>query len=587
LTEKITRTRTGEFMRQVFEILKRHPDGLAPPAVLKEVEASLALTDHERSPAHSQPFVMRFEEIVHLGAVAPSKAGWMKNDRGKWAVSEAGLQALDQFTDPDNFMVEASRRSRKGWLAVNYPRFYSKAAKTRDQVEIEYRLLRRVGLKQLLGKSFGGDDTDWQKVLPVQTPQRFVIPKLEVSTVEELLVHLQSFGAKFEQGGHTLYLPPASLRLSAFRVVAPHYPADAGLKIVKTPGGIDDSVYVHRTARHISKLHKRLTYNHRHLSLVANLLYSEEVGPRLYDLVEFQSSNQLWTAYVVRHVEGREPTIEECRAGLEKLRQLEDKGTIKVTIPDGFDDEDFECPACNKNAFVDTDGRFHYIDFQNFLLVNYGSYLKQIALEAAEASHFGDKSMLRGGRYLYQSVPGVNLPGKRDVKARVDVLRQMMGEVGASVEKRLVLDIGCNVGMMLAQYLALGALWCHGWDRAVVTPHTERLLLALGCTRFSLTGGDIAQSQPLDTDVPQFVRHALDGCVISYLAVRGHLGWLDALARIPWSFLIYEGHESDTREDFETFMNQLNALVRFRIATVRDYRDGDSEPRTIAILMKD
>jgi hypothetical protein len=141
--------------------------------------------------------------------------------------------------------------------------------------------------------------------------------------------------------------------------------------------------------------------------------------------------------------------------------------------------------------------------------------------------------------------------------------------------------------MMFAQYLALGALWCHGWDRAFVTPHTERLLLALGCTRFSLTGGDIAQSQSLDTDVPHFVHQALDGCVISYLAVRGHLGWLDALARLPWSFLIYEGHESDTSEDFETFMKQLGTMVRFRIAGVRDYSDGDSDSRTIAILIRD
>src|SRR5260370_4820294 len=197
LREKITRTRTGVLMRKVFEILKRHPNGLPAKGVLKEVEASLALTHDERRPAHSQPFVLRFEEIVHLGAVAPNKAGWMKNDRGKWALSEAGLQALDQFTDPENFMVEAGRRSGKGWLAVNFPHFYSKAAKAKDQIEIEYKLLRRVGLRQLLGKSLGGVDTDWQKVLPVQTPQRFVISELEASTVEELLVHLQSFGAKF------------------------------------------------------------------------------------------------------------------------------------------------------------------------------------------------------------------------------------------------------------------------------------------------------------------------------------------------------------------------------------------------------
>jgi hypothetical protein len=159
-----------------------------------------------------------------------------------------------------------------------------------------------------------------------------------------------------------------------------------------------------------------------------------------------------------------------------------------------------------------------------------------------------------------------------------------MDEAGVSVEDRLVLDVGCNVGMMLAQYLALGARWCHGWDRAFVTPHTERLLHALGCTRFSLTGGDITAAQPLDADVPEFLRPALDGCVVSYLAVRGHLGWLDALARLPWSFLIYEGHEHDTAADFANYMTQLRQLTPCRVAATGTYRDGDSEERTVAII---
>jgi hypothetical protein len=169
----------------------------------------------------------------------------------------------------------------------------------------------------------------------------------------------------------------------------------------------------------------------------------------------------------------------------------------------------------------------------------------------------------------------------------VKLLCELMAESDISVQDRLVLDIGCNIGMMMAQYLKLGALWCHGWDRAHVTPHTEDLLLALGCTRFSLTGTDVVQSRRLEDDLPQFLRSHLERCAVSYLAVRGHVGWLDALARIPWSFLIYEGHEDETMVQFGRHMEELRKLTDFRIRASGEYSDGDSERRIVAILLRD
>jgi hypothetical protein len=195
--------------------------------------------------------------------------------------------------------------------------------------------------------------------------------------------------------------------------------------------------------------------------------------------------------------------------------------------------------------------------------------------------------LLRGGSYLYQSIPGVRLPSRRRIEDRIGPLHELLNSAGVSVERRLVLDFGCNIGMMMAQYLKLGAGWCHGWDRAAVTPHTERMLLSLGCTRFSLTGCDIEASRAVESDLPEFLDPLLKSSVISYLAVRGHLGWLDALARIPWTFLIYEGHEDETQEQFESFMGELKQQIRFQVRGVRDYRDGDSDPRTLAVLVRE
>jgi hypothetical protein len=259
---------------------------------------------------------------------------------------------------------------------------------------------------------------------------------------------------------------------------------------------------------------------------------------------------------------------------------------VKVILPDGFDDEEFEGPTCCNNALIDSQGQFKYIDFQNFLLGDYEKYLTSLATEAAAQTHFGDTSLLRGGRYLYQSVPGVKLRAKRSVENRMRTLIRLLEQAGVSFEERVVLDIGCNIGMMMAEYLRLGARWCHGWDRALTVPHTERMLLALGCTRFSTTGGDIAQSQPIATDVPGHLARSLEGCVVSYLAVRGHLNWLDALKELPWSFMIYEGHEGETSRDFDVYLEELRALTNFELGPVTTYVDGDSEERIVAILLK-
>jgi hypothetical protein len=208
-------------------------------------------------------------------------------------------------------------------------------------------------------------------------------------------------------------------------------------------------------------------------------------------------------------------------------------------------------------------------------------------VQAREASHFGDRAILRGGRYLYQSVPGVNLPGKRDIAVRAAVISRLMESAGVSVKDRLVLDVGCNIGMMMAQYLKLEARWAHGWDREQIIPHTERLLLALGCTRFSTSSAEITQSRRIEEDLPDFLKCALNGCVISYLSVRAYFGWLDSLAHIPWAFLIYEGHQQDTREDFDEHMKQLKKVVDFKLGATDTYRDGDSDERILAILIKE
>jgi hypothetical protein len=568
------RRHTGVLVRGLFEVLLEHPDGLPIDVA---VQLCLPQVSHSDS--------RRLGEQLLRGCVAPLKAGWLEMNGTGFVVSQKGRQAFQTYSDPDDFLLRAGQHSLRGWMSVHFPEQYFFLGKLRDQFASEYRVAKRIGIKNLLERAIG-TPASWQEVLPVQTPRRISIPDLELTNLDAFLNELKNKGLAYGTGGHAVYLPPETIENTAFREVSNYYPKNSGLKIVRHPGGISEAVYVYKGEGE-SRLHLKLIHNLRHLTLVANLLYVNGVGPRLQDLVELQCNNNLWTAFVVEHVAKRVSSNEVCEEGIKTIRELEQRNLVKVILPAGFDDGEFQCPDCSGNAFMTVDGEFRYIDFQNFSLTGYELFLKSVAVEAAEATHFGDKSIFRGGRYLYQAVPGVDLPGKRHPEKRFEVLLEMMKTVGVSVENRLVLDIGCNIGMMMAQYLKHGALWCHGWDQETVVPHTEKLLYALGCTRFSTTGGVITQSIDLRNNLGCHLKPHLNGCVISYLAIRGHVNWLDALKEIPWAFMIYEGHEWETTEQSLGYLEDLKKVVPLRIGAQGEYADGDSDSRFVAILIKD
>ena len=557
--------------------------------MLERISTSGALSEVELSAHQSRP-VRRFEEDLWLSTIALAKAGWLQNDRECWRLTDEGKKAYQGSAGAEDFLAKAAARSSKGWISVNFPQAYSFMTRSFDRLSIESKLVRRIGVRELLSRAFGLTPS-WEDVLPMQAPQRFVVPEIKLDNTADLLNHLRSTGVTFAQGGHAIYLSPEALGETAFRFIADNYPSNAGLKIVSSPGGIDKSGYVrdgYGNGNGESILQKNLVYDHSRLTLVANLLFAHGVGPRLYDLMELQCGETIWVAYVMEHVQGHVPTIDECDKGVAQIRRLEESGLILNNMPEGWADEDFKSPRCNRNAFIDNLGRFQYVDFQNFLLTGYETFLRNIALNATEKSHFGETSIVRGSkRYLYQSIPGLNLPAKRNPEARMKVVIDLMNRAGVSLKGRMVLDVGCNIGGMMAQYLKLGARWCHGWDRDYMTPHTEELLLALGCTRFSTWGGDIDQKKNLEADLPDFLRPALNGCVISFLAVRGHVGWLKALGRIPWWFLIYEAHEGESQVDFDKHMDDFRKLVNFRVAASATYIDGDSDERIVAILVRE
>lgn len=455
---------------------------------------------------------------------------------------------------------------------ARYPRAYVAMARVKNRFAVEWRVLRHLRLRDMWRAV---SRNAWMAAIPSQQARRF--------TVSTRFAALCNAAHTQVSGAHALYLSPIAWEQSALADLRAHYPPDAGLKVVRQEGSISSGSYV--SPGPYSRLQIGMLHSHAQLSVAANVLHLSGVGPRPYDLIEIAFPDGIHVAYVGRHVQGRAPSRDEWSATMAALQRLRADDVLNVVAPGGFEHIDFREPDCNGNALVDSRGVVHYVDFQNFVLGDYESFLERAAREASAATHFGEASWLRGGRYLYQTVPGLRLPAKRDVERRMAVISEMLALSGSTLAGSTVLDVGCNLGMIIASYLRLGAAWCHGWDLPSVTPFTERLLLGVGCTRFSLSGAALSANYPLRRDVPEFV---LTGrpVIVSYLAVRGHLGWLAELGTLPWSTLIYEGHEHEGRAATMEHLEQFCALTSARVAEIATYRDGDSEPRELAILTR-
>jgi restriction system protein len=112
---EITRKRTGELLRRLFEILAGAPEGLPAGVALDRLAASMTLTPYEAGEYQSSG-TRRFDKIVRFATVDCVKAGWLLKHKGIWTLTEVGLEAYRAFPEPEAFHKEAVRLYRQ-WRA--------------------------------------------------------------------------------------------------------------------------------------------------------------------------------------------------------------------------------------------------------------------------------------------------------------------------------------------------------------------------------------------------------------------------------------------------------------------------------------
>lgn len=112
---EITRRRTGELLRKLFEIVLQHPDGLQARDALLALQEHMALSEYEQGTYASG--TKRIEKIVRFATIDCVKAGWMLKHKGRWSITEEGQQAYIQLSDPEAFYRRAVRLYQE-WRAT-------------------------------------------------------------------------------------------------------------------------------------------------------------------------------------------------------------------------------------------------------------------------------------------------------------------------------------------------------------------------------------------------------------------------------------------------------------------------------------
>ncbi|HEY7544926.1 MAG TPA: hypothetical protein VID27_08590, partial [Blastocatellia bacterium] len=417
-----------------------------------------------------------------------------------------------------------------------------------------------------------------------QTPMTWKVSLPDCDSPGELIDWFRSKGIEVSEGGHTFYIPPQERLSEIIPSVAGFYPAGSGFKVLKDFRHPSEAMYLYNHRESLIVL-KRLLGRPQDRLIAANLLYALSIGPKVWDVTCWEAGSIYYSVFVVEHVSGKCPTTEQCASFLNRLRRLNNEGLLSILIPKWEESMDFTPPHCNNNLiYSERIGQVRYIDFQNFDLISQNSWSQQLLSDARRELIKNPNGQLNGDARICRSLAEMSEISRGRMTGQWSFVTSTLRKASINLSGRIVLDIGCGSGTMLHASLIEGAAWGIGWDRPSVVAHSEKLLLSMGTTRFTLIGADTFTGRRLEDDIPVEFQAGLDQAILFCRSARDYDGLIEKLSAARWRALVYEGSESERVEDFFNLLrSSSNDKLEIIASTCLTYDNSSARPACVIL----
>lgn len=309
----------------------------------------------------------------------------------------------------------------------------------------------------------------------------------------------------FKSGRHSIYIENIEDIKKINKKLYDIYPRPFGLKIIKSRE-LSPEGTVYYTS---SKLASASTWfsmvavgNMLEKIVISNILHSESVAPRIYDIIRLESADGGWQyAFVVQHIDGKIVTGLEGEKFIKIFKNAMHK--FKMQVISIKEHSDLRPPLFRKNI-VGNQKQTFYVDIQNFVMFD-GTFAKNV--------RHSTKLLFTN---CYHTLPFSLLDSKRNRdfdeqyrKTNID-LSQFLNKNGVDLNETIIIDIGQDNGFFAMNCLHLGARWVFFLREKKLKPWLYNLMTLLGFSRFQIFDNIDSMTKNIDKLIPKMTFFSSD-----------------------------------------------------------------------------
>ena len=401
---------------------------------------------------------------------------------------------------------------------------------------------------------------------------------IDLKDRESLINSLKNI--KYKEGGWCIYYE------NAFKIVDRKFFPDSyedysiGLKILinnkKIKGKNEKDLYGLRPFGKYANIKEVLR--------VGNRMSILNIGPKIYDLICIEDKNGIKAfAYLLENIELKDNQKLNDQETNIFLKNISKDKWLKPTWSTITLIDDFDLEKDYPNIIRNNKNELKFIDFQAFSIHEENNYIQNIVKDFAITS-FGEKRIFSDKNYLYQVLPEIK-GGKRDTLKRWNTFDLIFKSIDFSLEDKIILDIGCNIGMNCYYSLSRGAKFVYGIDKKNVAEKARLILNALGLTRLNIFGLDLNTEIELNR-INKIVKDKID--ILFYCSIDGHIGYPFQIKDLLFKYILHEGHPNTTLEENinNLYINNWLDKNTSKILYKSYITDGDSPSRPLLLAVR-